>query len=375
MTPPVSFRSGVLVLLILGMLGLLSLFDLFDGPGTARQERQARTPEWSTSARGMAKFVADARHHIEERYALKDTFIQINSSIKLALFGHSDTANVSLGQDGFLFLNSDQTIQGAQGLNRLSEPDSRAWRAQFQALSAQFETAGLPFVFVMAPNKHSVYPDKLPAWVGPNAQTDKRTQDILALARSTLDPAPIDATSLLRAYRKEHPDQHLYHLTDTHWNELGASLALQEALAAYLPAPAQPIDVAFGTAPRSGDLARMLGQQHALQEEAPKLQATSDWHCTDTKGTRLKIETIDPLMPRRFDCKAPNALDQTLVVFTDSFGVPVIPYLASSFARVAFIWSDVANPQQAKDLGADLVLQIIVERKFQDKAPHEIFPK
>ncbi len=367
-SPAITFRSALLTLLILTFLGLWSVYDVVNGPGTERQERVAVTPGTPGSLRSIPRFIADARFHIQKRYALKDGFVFVNGAAKRAIFNHSSAADAIFGTNGFFFLNSHETIGMVQGLDRLSEDQSAAWATHFDAVTQAFEIAGLPFIFAMAPSKHTIYSDALPNWIRLALPLQTRSQDILSLAQDRLTPPPVNLVATLQGWRANNPDDLLYHRTDTHWNELGAAVAMHAAFEAQgtkLP----PIQTQVLTLPRSGDLARMVGQQASIVEVAPVLIADTQWGCFRPDGTPLAVETIDPLMPRRFSCQSDSDDDRMLVVFTDSFGVPAIPMLASSFQRTEFIWTDQVDPKQAAMLGADMVLQIIVERKFMTVSP------
>jgi len=220
----------------------------------------------------------------------------------------------------------------------------------------------------MAPNKHSVYSDALPDWVRPVRQGENRADDVLRLAAETLSEQPVNAKQVLAEHRSNHPAHLLYHKTDTHWNALGAALVVREAIASL----GGEIDLPNSKtliSPKSGDLARMIGQQYSIPETIPTLEHKTEWRCFDPQNVALTIETIDPVMPERFSCKSSAENDKRVVAFIDSFGVSAIPILASSFQEIEFIWQDVVNPQEAKSLGADIVIQIIVERKMQYVTP------
>ncbi len=367
-SPAITFRSALLTLLILAFLGLWSMYDVVNGPGTERQERVAATPGIPGSLRSIPRFIKDARFHIQKRYAFKDGFVFVNGAAKRAIFTHSSAADVIFGANGFFFLNSHETIGMVQGLDRLSEDQSAVWATHFDTVRQAFETAELPFIFAMAPSKHTIYSDALPNWIFPALSPQTRFQDILSLAQDRLSPPPVNLVATLHSWRADNPDDLLYHRTDTHWNELGAAVAMHAAFGAQgikLP----PIQAQALVMPRGGDLARMVGQQASISEIAPVLITDAQWGCFRSDGTPLAIETIDPLVPRRFSCQSDSDDDRMLVVFTDSFGVPAIPTLASSFQRTEFIWTDQVDPKQAAMLGADMVLQIIVERKFMTVSP------
>lgn len=368
---PLSTLSAVLALLVLGALGLMTLYDVVDGQGTARQERIAPTPTWPAAPRQIPKFLADARFHVTKRYALKDQLIAANAAVKLTLFGYSTAPNVMRGRQGFLFLGQDAPIGLVQGLNRLTEAGQARWARHFQDVHAGFASAHLPYALIVGPDKHGIYAEALPRWLRVAPPTATRTHQLMALATAHLGPGTLDTRTLLQAARVAQPDALFYHKTDTHWTELGASLAVFRTLQGMGLSASLP-ETILRRAPRSGDLARMMGRQAVLSERVPVLIGTG-WSCRGPDGAELAIQTIDPLLPQRFTCGHPDGADTTLVVFHDSFGVQAVPYLAMRFRRVEFIWTDTANPDLARILGADAVLQILVERKLATDHPEAFF--
>ena len=362
----VSFISALLACLVLGGLGALTIADLFDGPGTPRQERQARTPDLPEGAGGLPGYLAAARHYIGERYALKDRFVAWNGRAKLALFGHSPADQVALGKDGFLFLTSEGTVPLTQGQNRLTDDEKARWQDAFTAMETAFQEAGIVYGFMLGPNKHTVYPDRLPDWLGPAEIAATRTADVITSLDKALTTWAGDPRQRLIDERSARPEVLLHHPTDTHWTEWGAALVAHDVLAAMgldLPPPAFKI----ADLPRSGDLSRMIGQQGRWSAKAPVV--SSDWTCRDATGQVFEVITIDPLMPQRFTCGSPGGRREKLVVFHDSFGVSAIPYLAARFQTVEFLWTDAADPAVAEDLQADYVLHIQVERRLMTDRP------
>jgi hypothetical protein len=359
MSPP-SFVSAIFALVSLAGLGLATLFDMTNGPGTARQERIAPTPAPPQSAKDMARLFSEARFYVANRYAVKDHFVTWNGQVKIGLFGHSPAPNVAFGRDGFMFLNTAAPIAMAQGQARLTEKEAVAWRDHFKTAREAFEARGIAYAFVMGPNKHSIYPDRLPHWLSPVPPDQTRTADIVQ-AVDGVSLAPFDSRAVLQQARASDPERLLYHPTDTHWTEWGAAIVIDRTLAA-LGVPSKRPAVVEANLPRSGDMARMIGQQNILSASAPVL--TANYACTDGSGNPFEITTIDPLTPGRLTCGSPQGRSERIVVFHDSFGIPAIPYLAGRFEKVEFIRTDTADPARAEDLSADIVLHIIVERKF-----------
>jgi hypothetical protein len=130
-------------------------------------------------------------------------------------------------------------------------------------------------------------------------------------------------------------EQPVYWQTDTHWNSYGVYLAYAEIMAAlHARAPqnwqpglqARPLsDYAAEPVTYTGDLRHLLALD-LLPGEAglaltPRFPLQS--RLVSQSGPVSILETPDPARPR-------------LLVFHDSFGPPLIPYLAEHFSRSVF---------------------------------------
>lgn len=364
------FRSALAALCVLGALGLATLYDIAEGPDGARDELLAATPARPENLGGLARFAAQTRYYLGNRYALRTWFIETNSRLKLALFGHADYPQVLRGQEGFLYLATEGTVPMTQGADPFSLEAAAGWRAAFDAQATAFDAQELPYLFVLAPNKHTIYPEHLPGWLEPGPR--QRSPQALDMAAQVLTPAPLDLRDVLGAARAQ-TDVALYHRTDTHWNEYGAARALQAVLADAGIETVFP-DWSLRDSVVGGDLARMLGQQPQRPETGAPRLSREGWACARPDGRALEIVTLDPLLPHRFSCQGGSGQEMRVVAFIDSFGVAAIPYLAANFTTLEIIWQDRPDAALAAELGADLVLHIMVERKLQTLEPEIIHP-
>jgi hypothetical protein len=201
-----------------------------------------------------------------------DTYIQDNFGLKRHLafvpalkyhFVEGAVVNeVIVGKDDWLFFSGDESIPKHRGLKCLSDDRMLAIASRLAALRAATEAHGGRFIFTIAPDKQSIYPEYLPSWmqrIGPCSVYDQAVRTARTSGITVVDLRPV----LLGA--KASGDR-VYHQTDTHWNEKGASIAAARILAQAgvrlntdeLPKPV--------SANRTGDLALMLNMPE-LQEE------------------------------------------------------------------------------------------------------------
>ena len=125
-----------------------------------------------------------------------------------------------------------------------------AWRTTLEHTQDWMESHGIAYVFVLAPDKHAVYPELLPASVrrvGAETRTD-------ALVRYLGDHSTVPVLDLRDALRAAKIRERIYHRTDTHWNDRGAFAASQALLRLLAPAPG-------GADARARSLRRAVGDR------------------------------------------------------------------------------------------------------------------
>lgn len=160
------------------------------------------------------------------------------------------------GQDGWLYFGSDASNlctpihSVADTLDRLNR------------LAHAVQASGRRFVLLIAPDKSTVYPDKLPdSFVGKDCSSKRRTAFWDAVQK-TPPAGYVDLRGPLEAAQKRNGVP-IYRQTDTHWAPQGAAVYAQQlakALDPKLLATTQVLPA--GTVTRRGDLGTMLSRPH-----------------------------------------------------------------------------------------------------------------
>lgn len=145
------------------------------------------------------------------------------------LFNKSmEQEKVIVGKDGFLFLGNGygKVLYKMNGMYRPSKSKLDKWTNQLKDLQKWYENQGIKFLIVLAPNKHSIYKEKLPNWM----QYDEKTitDDIMEFSIHKKINI-LDLRKIFVEYKKEH-DLLIYQKTDTHWNNIASSLAYKETI-------------------------------------------------------------------------------------------------------------------------------------------------
>jgi hypothetical protein len=130
-----------------------------------------------------------------------------------------------LGEDGWMNYTGEGNIDDFQNLRTLDNKE--AFGKGLTTLNQYLKSQGITLLIVVAPNKATIYPDKLPAQIKLQPTASRLDELITYLEENNL-PA-------LRAARKE---QDIYYKTDTHWSGYGALVAyttIIEALESSYP--------------------------------------------------------------------------------------------------------------------------------------------
>ena len=132
-----------------------------------------------------------------------------------------------VGKDGYLFLGNHyaRVIDKAEGKFPYTQEEVEQWADGLKKLEDWFEKRGIVFLFVIAPNKSSIYPEKLPDTIV-YSEGDTITDAIVKAAKKR-GVALLDLRPVLR--RKKGKET-LFFKTDTHWNNKGASIGFEATM-------------------------------------------------------------------------------------------------------------------------------------------------
>lgn len=133
-------------------------------------------------------------------------------------FNQSPSDQAVFGKAGWLFFNNHGSLVDAEG--RLAYDKNRLERgvAALDRNRRMLAAQGINYLFIVVPDKSSVYPEFLPDFIKPAGPT-RLDQFIRELDRRFPDFPVIDLRQPL-VVAKEHGQ--VYYKTDTHWNQIGA---------------------------------------------------------------------------------------------------------------------------------------------------------
>lgn len=264
------------------------------------------------------------------------------------------------GNDGWMFLGDSfsKVILESRGLLKFNKKQVNLIRNNVLSATNQLKENDIIYYLAIAPNKHTIYGDKL-FNTSYNGET-KKTQVHTALSAYNLEL--IDLGKGFDEIKEQ-----LFFKTNTHWNDLGAYYAYKNLM--------KSIDRDFiniksvslnevNKEPRiswTEDLTKLLdirvkevGEKYTVKN--PNSQKIE---------SRLPIPDNYKRKPETYESRyksSSNALK--VLVFRDSFSTTMEKYLAESFGETVFIWSSIIDKDLILEEKPDIVIHEIIERNI-----------
>jgi alginate O-acetyltransferase complex protein AlgJ len=374
-------RHGLQWATIAVFLGLLWLpaFDSFfhwdKAPMPNENRAPARFPAFNLTIGGVRDFVAGLESYYNDHFGFRRRLIRWNNHWKHEVFNESNLPNVVTGRGGWLYYSGDDMIENCLGLTQFSPKELREWQSLLETRRDWLAKRGIRYLFVVTPNKESIYPEFLPEWMVKARPTTKLDQ-FFDYMKTNSTVEVLDLRPLLAEAKKT---SLVYMVTDTHWNYDGAFIAHQElirTLSRQLPGLVPLSLAAFkrtSIQKSGGDLARMLGQEQTrLETEYPSFTPLPPL-------APLTSTTAPQLLPGKKWNKfmEPSFTENTnrtgtAILFRDSFAGFWVPFLGQYFGKVIYLSEENWEPAFIEKENPVVVIDELVERSFYTANPEEL---
>lgn len=332
----------------IGMCLVPSALMPFVKADTDKEKRKSAEVPRITDGDGKLNFgfFQDFEDYFSDHFAFRQQLVTADGRIKTSVFGTSPNKNVIAGKDGWLYYG--ETLDDYLHINTLSDRAIANISHNLDMISDYCTEKDIQFVFTVAPNKNSIYPQHMPFHYVESGQPGNYER----LAESLNSKAYwVDMKETLKNTTSEIP---LYHKTDTHWNNIGA-YAGHARLMAALNKEVCPAGTSWYTKnnARLGDLAAMIYPA----EDAKDTQVYNDYQFTYTYGRTFR-RLDDMTITTKCSSKEGN-----LRMFRDSYGEAILPYMAECFGTAEF---SRFVPYELYTVNDGAVIIEIVERNMGD---------
>lgn len=300
--------------------------------------------------------------YFNDHFAFRRGLVTMKSWVDYYLFKTSPSPKVHVGTDGWLYYyRTTHDYYKVDDCIPVERERMERMAEQLHLLERMVEASGRRFLFVVAPDKSTIYPE----FFGEkryNLRCSKSHYDLLVYY---LQKYPVRNfiridDDLMRA--KE--EQQVYYKTDTHWNMHGSMVAGSSIIKHFAPVTWRDYFPAVKMSEEGyrGDLSKLL----ALDISEQTMVIDHMDYNADVKevnlgrymnGDRFRF-IVTPHPGKHLLPKA--------VIYRDSFSTRLMPFLKGSFEQLDVVWSNNVTtrltPEPVEDLRhANIVIVEVAE--------------
>ena len=313
--------------------------DSMDGSTESTGEQtaeQVKTP-WFTA-------LQNTLNSFTERLCARNKLIAFNSELTSLLTGgtYMESTQVLLGKNNWLFYKTEldgHPLWDYMGINHFTDDELAAIAANLVSMRDGFNALGVDFYVTALPNKEIIYEEYMPDTVARVDEVSRAEQ---------LADYIWDNTDLVYVYPKQalldaKAEGQIYYQTDTHWNQKGAFVGMQQLMHEAYGVEAKNLDsVSFDITSNdlAGDLAVIGG--------------VADKYNIDTTYV-FDADTADKAQYR----------DEVALVVGDSFSGFLSTIAKGYYKEVHWIYTKDFTMSMLDEYDADVVIWESVERYME----------
>lgn len=366
-TPPKihTFEAVALAVLFAAAITLPLVKQLTgEEPDTSSTEMRILSPkpDFGMSWKSRVKFLpGEIENYYSDHFGFRFLLLETSSFLNLRLFHFSQRAQI--GEDGCMFYKLHPPLFSRS----LGGDDLAKWKSYLENRQQWLAARGIKYLFVVPPDKDSIYPELLPYTSRPPPQELPVDQLIRYLKETHSTVEVLSLREPLLAAKKQERE-FLYFKQDGHWNNLGGFYGYQ-AIIQYL--------VKWFPALKAKSRADYRLTLQARQVADVALQAAL-FNFTDPVAPVL--EPVVPNLAQKtplnftgfavkpFKTQLPGAANLPhAVMMRDSFTISLAPYLSESFGNITYFWP--AHPLENEKVMADTLNKdkpdIFIEERIQ----------
>ena len=301
---------------------------------------------------------------LEDNFFQRNFLIENFNRLRIKVGDHVFPV-VIIGKEGWMEYTGDGNMDDFQNALHFSSQALLNTAQTIEECHKYAQEHNMTFLIVVAPNKASIYPDKLPEEIQPLSELSRFDQ-LNNYLRSKKIPEILDLRTALREARQQ---QDVYNKLGTHWNNYGAYIAYVEiidALSTQHP-DLEPFSAKFLrfrlVSQDSGDIAGLIEANFLVKEPVP----TSTRNVDDFVH---KINFPDAGFGYHEISWIPNSDLPTLLLFHDSFGYAGLnDFLALNFSKAYYVHRTAStlylNKQAIEQFAPNVMIYEIVERNLK----------
>jgi len=297
-------------------------------------------PEVGISPAQITAFPHGFEQYFNDRVLARIELVSYAGLLKYKLFDISWNSNVLAGTHGWMYFLAQNGLETLRGNPLFSNEQLAAWTQMLEERRIWLAKRNIKFLFVIAPDKSTVYPEFLPAQFR-FPPPEKRADQLIAYLKQH---SHVEVLDLRQPLIESKQLGEVYFKTDVHWNRLGSYAgysAILKKLQQWFPElhPLQLTDLsAFPGCHHEGDLAKQLGVSQFVIDRYTEYAPTQGfgWKLSNNPPPAQLNSPKDSLKP--FASEVPNPKLPKAFFVRDSFLCLPQVFLSEHFRRAYFDW-------------------------------------
>lgn len=332
------------------------LFAGFVTSNVSENRILSKFPSWTLQDGTFNRnYFEELQTYVSEHFAFRAQMIEADSIIKYRIFHSPSDEQVILGKNDWMFF--DKTLNDYVGIT-LDNSEIEIITDKLSKICDYIESQGKQPLVMIVPNKNTIYPEYMPKRFGKKASVTNMT--LLQEAMDRQEIPYLDVKSVLLE-GKDISEVYLHY--DTHWNNTGARLVLNELYGSLGISDRHSIGDYSIEASHEPDLYKMLFPSQDFMENQHIYAPLNHY---DYIG---RFRSIDDL---NIKTSSQNGNGKSILVYRDSFGRAMIPYMAEIFDSCIFNRSTPYDLSLINQTDCDYVVIEIVERNIWDLGNMEL---
>lgn len=286
----------------------------------------------------------------------KDKMLTLVNDFRFYVLKDKVFDGLIVGENNWLIYTGEDSISDYQNTKLFIQNELEVIDSQLDDLCSELNSRNIKLIFVVPPNKNTIYPEYMPAEIS-RMNKESRLDQVMNLENDKEGCRFVDLRDELLDVKKENQ---VYLATDTHWNQFGAFEAytqISKIIQSDFPnVKIRPFsDFRVNTTLTVGDLTSQNFGHFTLSEEIDTL--TSNFDPQYIARSYQNANGIQIMTTTSSDKSLPTA-----IFYRDSFTNALLPFIAENFSEATYFWTYKVDLGLITEVNPDYVIFIITER-------------
>jgi len=225
-------------------------FGVFKTDSLEEKRLKTQVPKFNIENLKNGLFMEQFQKYFNDNFGFRETLIKINNIIDYDVFKSTNNNKVIIGKNDYLFYTD--YLEGYDKRSLLTDEEISEIVKNIYTFQVDLEKKGIKFLFVITPNKSTIYPEFIPFTCKKCAYNHTRFL-------KEFNKQNVNHVNLIQSLSNYKNKYSIYYKRDSHWNYVGAFITAKTIIS-HLSNIDIGNDVLYKNAQtQSGDLDNLLG--------------------------------------------------------------------------------------------------------------------